>query len=104
MPTLTFTRHSQATDQQTHDALLQILPIIQDVSVVATGNPIKAVRRRNVLKNRWAMTATIEVANGVITATIEGQGSMQAAFAEEILGELPRNMVDDRGLSRLWSG
>jgi Bacterial PH domain len=99
MPTLTFTRHSQAPDQQTHDALLQILHTIQDVSVVATGNPIKAVRRRNVLKNRWAMTATIKVADGVITATIEGQGSMQAAFAEEILGELPRNMVDDRGLS-----
>lgn len=99
MPTLLFTRRSRATDQQTHDALIQILPMIQDVAVVSTDNPIKVDRSRNIMKNRWGMTATIEIRGGTITATIEGQGSMQALFADEIFSRLPPTMLDDRGLA-----
>jgi len=100
MPTHIFTRRSRADDGQTHSALLQVLPTIQDVSVTAAGRPIEVSRKRNVLKNRWGMTATIEVESRVITVTVDGQGSMHASFADEIFGGLPQDMLDDQGLSQ----
>ena len=99
MPIHTFTRQTRAEDPITHRSLLQGLPGISDVTVTDTGNPIKFQRKRNMLKNRWGMSGTVEIRGGVITLTIDGQGSMHQRFADEIFAHLPADMTNDHGLT-----
>ncbi|WP_229123409.1 PH domain-containing protein [Enemella evansiae] len=99
MPIETFTRQTRADDAATHASLLRGLSTIPDVTVTDGGNPVKFQRKRNMLKNRWAMSGSVEVRRGVVTLTIDGQGSMHQKFAEEILAHLPADMTNDHGLT-----
>lgn len=92
-----FTRQTRAEDAATRKSLLENLASIRDVSVLDSGDPIRVERKRNVLRNRWGMQAEIEVRSGVVTVTVEGPGTMHAAFADEIFARLPEGLTDDHG-------
>ena len=99
MPTMVCTRRVRTADQQTHALLLQRITSIQDCTVARPGMPIKVDRKRNMLRNRWAMTAEITVAQGVVTVRVDGPGSAHRAFSDEIFGLFPEGMIDDQGLA-----
>ncbi|WP_158247662.1 PH domain-containing protein [Actinomyces qiguomingii] len=99
MPTIVVSRRVLAPDPQVHAILVQGIARIQDCTIVDAGRPIRVERKRNMLRNRWAMAAEVSVEQGVVTIHVDGAGSNQRAFSQEIFALLPEGIVDDQGLA-----
>lgn len=99
----TFRAESTAPDDATHHFLIAAISQVRDCTVVDEGNPIVVERKRNVMRNRWAMPAKFTVDRGVITAEIEGAGNMQAAYFRDVLKGLPEDLIHDQGFGAAQS-
>ena len=96
----TYRRTLTISPAEAMQILLDGAPTVKDCTVVEGGNPMRIHRKRNMLANRWAMDATVAADGQLLTITVDGNGSNQAKFAEELLNLLPAGAIDDHGLER----
>ena len=95
----TYRRTLTANPADAYQPLINGIPSIKDCVVTDAGNPIRVDRKRNMLANRWAMSATIGIDGPDLTITIDGNGTAPSKFAEELFDLLPDGAIDDHGVT-----
>lgn len=95
----TYRRTLSVSPESIYQPLIDGIPSIKDCVVVDAGNPIRVERKRNVMANRWAMSATIGIDGPDLTVVIDGNGSAPEKFAGELFALLPAGAIDDHGVT-----
>lgn len=95
----TYRRTLTISPEAVYQPLIDGIPTIKDCTVTDAGNPIRVDRKRNIMANRWAMSATIGIDGPDLTVTIDGNGTAPNKFAEELFDLLPNRAIDDHGVT-----
>ncbi|WP_312811129.1 SHOCT domain-containing protein [Corynebacterium variabile] len=95
----TYRRTLTIAPEAVYQPLINGIPTIKDCVVTDAGNPIRVDRKRNIMANRWAMSAAIGIDGPDLTITIDGNGTAPSKFAEELFDLLPDGAIDDHGVT-----
>lgn len=96
----TYRRTLTINPADAYQPLIDGIPTIKDCTITDAGNPIRVDRKRNMLANRWAMSATITIDGQDLAITIDGNGTAPDKWATELFNLLPDGAVDDHGIQQ----